>query len=211
MKDCVKRVLSLVLLVSVMLTLAGCGEIKKAEATVNNMFIAFKTLNFEEAEKYINVDEITLSSSEEDSDDMDFMSEEYMMLKALFGKLEHKIITSEKVDKDTVKVTVDVTAVEMKPILTEFYGNAIAYAFQNAFSGNQISDEEMSKKMSEMFMESASKSDLSMVNNTATITVVRKDKQWKVESNEEFVNAVLGGGITAAEEVTNEIENSFAQ
>lgn len=207
MKNSIKIFVSLTLILAMMLTLTGCGEIKKAEATVNNMFIAFKTLNFEEAEKYVNIDEITISDSEEATEDMDFMSDEYMMMKALFDKMNHKIISSEKIDKDTVKVTTEVTAVEMKPILTEFLGNAITYAFQSAFSDSKPSDEEMSAKMSEMFMESASKSDLSTVTNTVTITVVRKDKQWKVESDEAFVNAVLGGGVTAMEE----IEKSFAQ
>ncbi len=202
MNKTLKRILSICLILIMALSLSACGEIKKAENAVNNMFTAFKSLDFEEAEKYVNVDEITMSDDEEDSEEIDFMSDQYMMMRALFGRLDHKIVSSEKIDNDTVNVTTDVTAVEMKPILTDFLTNAIAYAFQNAFANLQPTEEETAQKMSEMFMESAQKSDLSTVTTTATIKVVRKDKEWKIETDEEFINAVLGGGVDAAEELS---------
>jgi SNF2 family DNA or RNA helicase len=55
----IKSIIAVVLTLVLVFSLTGCGEIKKAETSVNGMFTAFKNLDFEEAQKYVNVDDIT--------------------------------------------------------------------------------------------------------------------------------------------------------
>ena len=57
-----------------------------------------------------------------------------VFMENLFGKLEYEIVSSEKIDKNTVVVKTKITAVDMKPVLGEFFGKALQYAFANAFS-----------------------------------------------------------------------------
>ena len=59
-----KSITAIILTLILILSLTGCGEIKKAETAVNGMFTAFKNLDFEEAQKYVNVDEITKAGEE---------------------------------------------------------------------------------------------------------------------------------------------------
>ena len=66
MKKIFNVLVTLCLIFSLMFSLTGCGEINKAEASVNNMFMSFKTLDFEEARKYIDLDKIINIGSDED-------------------------------------------------------------------------------------------------------------------------------------------------
>jgi uncharacterized lipoprotein YehR (DUF1307 family) len=198
----IKSIIDTILALVLLLSLTGCGEIKKAETAVNGMFTAFKNTDIEAAAKYVDVDEINASEDSSDS-----ISTELVM-KTIFNKLDYKIISSEKVDDTTVKVKTDITVTDMKPVLGEFFTNAMQYAFSTAFSNPQPTEEETNKKMEEMFIESASKEDLATVTNEVDITVVKtENNEWKVKSDDTFADALLGGLITAGEELSKAFEN----
>jgi len=197
-----RSIIATILAIVLLLSLTGCGEIKKAETAVNGMFTAFKNTDIEAAAKYVDVDEINASEDSSDS-----ISTELVM-KTIFNKLDYKIISSEKVDDTTVKVKTEITVTDMKPVLGEFFTNAMQYAFSTAFSNPQPTEEETNKKMEEMFIESASKEDLATVTNEVDITVVKtENNEWKVKSDDTFADALLGGLITAGEELSKAFEN----
>lgn len=198
----IRSIIATILAIVLLLSLTGCGEIKKAETAVNGMFTAFKNTDIEAAAKYVDVDEINASEDSSDS-----ISTELVM-KTIFNKLDYKIISSEKVDDTTVKVKTEITVTDMKPVLSEFFTNAMQYAFSTAFSNPQPTEEETNKKMEEMFIESASKEDLATVTNEVDITVVKtENNEWKVKSDDTFADALLGGLITAGEELSKAFEN----
>lgn len=198
----IKSIIATILALVLLFSLTGCGEIKKAETAVNGMFTAFKNTDIEAAAKYVDVDEINASEDSSDS-----ISTEFVM-KTIFNKLDYKIISSEKVDDTTVKVKTEITVTDIKPVLGEFFTNAMQYAFSTAFSNPQPTEEETNKKMEEMFIESASKEDLATVTNEVDITVVKtENNEWKVKSDDTFADALLGGLITAGEELSKAFEN----
>lgn len=200
------KIISLIIFIVTMATLlTGCGEIKKAETTINNTFTALKELDFETASNYISVDEIM--ESDDESDDS-LSLDDNLFMENLFDKLEHKIVSSEKIDKNTVIVKTEITAIDMKPVLAEYFGKALQYAFANAFANPQPSEEETNMKMEEMFVECISKEDLAMVTNEVDIKVVKVDKKWKIESADELSNALLGGLAEAAEELGNSFNSA---
>lgn len=196
MRNNIKKIAALLLILTIAFSLAGCGEIQKAETTINQTFKALKELDFETASNYINVDEMMESDNSTDIDSDVFAQN-------LFGKLEYKIISSEKIDNNTVTVKTEITAVDMKPVLTEYFQKALQYAFANAFADPQPSEEETNKKMEEIFIECISKEDLVMVKTEVDIKVIKTDKKWKIESSDELSNALLGGLVKAAEELSN--------
>jgi hypothetical protein len=106
-------------------------------------------------------------------------------------------------------VKTEITAIDMKPVMGEFFTNAMQFAFSNAFTPEeqQLSDEEMDKKMEELFIQSVSKSDLATVTNTVDIKVVEVEKTWKAAVDETFTDALFGGLMTVAEDM----EKSFNQ
>ena len=200
------KIISLIIVMATMVTmLTGCGEMKKAETTINNTFTALKALDFETASDYINVDEI-MKSEDEENDTLSL--DDNVFMENLFGKLEYEIISSEKIDKNNVIVKTKITAVDMKPVLGEFFAKALQYAFANAFANPQPSEEETNKKMEEMFVECVSKEDLAMVTNEVDIKVIKVDKKWKIESADELSNALLGGFEQAAEEISNSFNSA---
>lgn len=197
------KLISCIVLIATMLTLlTGCGEIKKAETTINNTFSALKEADFETASNHLNIDDMMKSEDESESV---LESDSKFILENLFGKLDYEIISSEKIDKNTVVVKTKITTIDMGPIFTEFMGKAIQYAFQNAFSDPQPSEEETNKKMEEMLVECMSKEDAEMVTKTVDIKVVKANKNWKIVSSDELASALLGGLDEAAEEINNSL------
>lgn len=193
----IKSIIATLLTFIFMLSLTGCGEIKKAETAVNGMFTAFKNLDFEEAQKYVNVDEITKAGEEANENSM-------LIMETVFDNLSYEIISSEKVDSETVIVKTKVTATDMKPVLGEFLTKALEYAFSNAFANPQPTEEETNKKMEEILVECASKSDLATVTNEVDIKVIKTEsKDWKIEADDAVVDALLGGLADAAKEMEN--------
>ena len=193
----IKTITAIILTLILTLSLTGCGEIKKAETAVNGMFTAFKNLDFEEAQKYVNVDEITKAGEEANENSM-------LIMETVFDNLSYEIISSEKVDNETVIVKTKVTATDMKPVLGEFLAKALEYAFSNAFANPQPTEEETNKKMEEILVECASKPDLATVTNEVDIKVIKTEsKDWKIEADDAVVNALLGGLADAAKEMEN--------
>ncbi|MBQ7572671.1 MAG: hypothetical protein IJT23_00245 [Clostridia bacterium] len=193
----IKSIIATLLTFILMLSLTGCGEIKKAETAVNGMFAAFKSLNFEEAQKYVNVEEITKTGNEANENSM-------LIMETVFGNLNYEIISSEKVDNNNVVVKTKITATDMKPVMEEFFSKSLEYAFSNAFSTTQPTEEETNKKMEEILVECASKPELATVTNEVDVKVVKTDsKEWKIEADDAFVNALFGGLSDAVKEMEN--------
>ncbi len=193
-----KKITALVLTFALIFSLTGCGEIQKAESAVKGMFAAFKNLDFEEAEKYIDLKDIT------DENVVDENAE--IVMKAIFENLNYEIISSEKVDDSTVLVKTKITATDMKPVMTDFFQQVMQYAFSNALTNPEASEEALNKKIEEILVECATKPDLATVTNEVDIKVIKNDNdEWKIEADDTFVDATLGGLINVAKE----IENSF--
>ena len=194
------KLISLMLVVTTMaMMLTGCSATKKAETTVHSAFAALKALDFEKASEYLDVDEIMNTDDENDTLSLD----DNVFMETLFGRLDYEIISSEEIDENTVVVKTRISAVDMKPVLGEFFGKALQYAFASAFANPKPSDEEMNRKMEEMFVECASKEDLEMVTNEVDIRVIQVDKKWKIELGDTLSDALLGGLAKAAEEISN--------
>lgn len=192
------RSMKAILLVFVLaFTFAGCGEVKKAESAVNGMFSAFKTLDFEEAQKYVNVEEITNAGNETTENTM-------LIMETVFGNLSYEIVSSQKIDDSNVVVKTKITATDMKPVMGEFFAKSLEYAFSNAFSDPQPTKEETNKKMEEMLVECATKPELATVTNEVDIKVVKTEgNKWKIETEDAFVDALLGGIVDAVKEMEN--------
>lgn len=193
MKKLTKGIAILMAALILMLSLTGCGEVKNAEKTMSGLVLALKEGNLEEAEKYMNITELVNTAS------LDQKSEEvYEMLGYIFKNLEHKVISSEKIDKGNVNLKVEITATNMEPVLADFIASYLQYAFANALSSDK-SEEELSAKAMEIFKETISKEGLETVTNEVVVRVEKTEEGWKVKSTDELVNALTGNLIKAIE------------
>jgi hypothetical protein len=170
---------------------------EEAEEAVKKMFKALKSYDIEEAQMYVDVDEI---ASEADTNE-----NSTLFIKTAFESLDYKIVSSEKIDDDNVTVNTSITAIDMKPVMSEFFTKAMQYAFSIAFAETQPSEEEQNKKMEEILVECITKPDLANVTNEVSVKVSKINDEWKIEADDAFTNAVLGGLVDA----TNELNNSL--
>lgn len=189
---------AIVLVIVLLFSFTGCGEVQKAEAAVNGMFKAFMNMELEEAQKYINADEITDETADE-------MTDEYsqVLLESIFSNLNYEIISSEKIDSNTVMVKTKITATDMLPVLRDYLTKAFEYAITSAFSSPQPSEEETEQVMLDMLKEIVSQSELETVTNEVDLKVVKTEsKEWKIESDDAFGNAITGGLLDAVDEMS---------
>lgn len=189
-----------VLALALALHLVACGgvsPVQQAQAAVDGMFAAIKTLNLEELGKYTDAGEFL-----GDADELDQMpggGEEF--LKSLFSKLQYEILGSEQTNEETVYVTTLITAVDMKPVLGQFMSKAMEYAMAHMFDDPAPTDEQMETEMMNIFVQLLSADELDMVNDQAELKVVKTESGWRVEANDSLVDAMLGGLEEAAEEL----------
>ena len=197
MKTNFKKLTSLLLAVVLVFSFTGCSPVKKAEKAVDNSFTAIKNLDKDGFFGNVKVEE----GYEEELEKLEFDTEEqtegdkalYESFKTITSKLEYKILSSEEVDENTIKVKVEATSVDMAPIWGDFFTKIFAYALENAFSAQTISDDEKEENFKKLFSESVTNSNLETVTKQVDITVVKVDNEWKVVVDENYLNAAFGG------------------
>lgn len=196
-----RSLIAIVLVLVLLFSFTGCGEVQKAEASVNSMFKAFMNMEFDEARKYVNVDDIIDDAEDE-------LTDEYsqVLLESIFSNLNYEIISSEKIDSNTVMVKTKITATDMVPVLRDYMTQAFQYAFSVAFSYPQPSEEETQQKMLDMLKEIVSQPELATVTNEVDLKVVKTEsKEWKIESDDAFGNAITGGLLDAVEQLNSSL------
>lgn len=149
------------------------------EKTVEKLFNALKTGNYEQANELINYNELVKSDFLENEE----LGEEAQKL--LFLQLEWKIKDTKK-ENDTATIEVEVTNKDFKTII----GNYVQKAIKAAFSGQEISDEQMTNYL----IEELNNTEIQNVTNTQTIILKKQDGNWKIsEEDNNLANILLPG------------------
>ena len=213
-----KKIFSVMLILTLVFSLCACGKKKDsgtadttrekqkvsesantksekqtgAEQAVADMFDAFKKLDFKTVQKYINLDDIKVSDGESTS-----VADADTIFNTMFDRLDYKIISSEQTSADEAYVVTEITAVDIQPVVNEYFKNMLQFALENAFEEKKISDEENAAKMKELFKEAAEKEGNSTVTKTVKIKVKKDGKNWKVVPDDDFSEAVTGGIVNA--------------
>lgn len=196
-----KRILSCLLILVLVLSFTSCSKTNKAETAVNDMLASFKALDYEEAHKHISEGNVKDFAPAYDLTGKDAT----MFMDNLFDELEYKIVSSEKTDANTVNVKTEITAVEMLPVLAQFFLALIEESAKDPESWQK--EEFVYSEMDKLLENAASQSDLTTVTNTVTIKVSKIDGKWKIVPDPLFVDALFGNFAEAAAE----IQNVFAQ
>jgi len=193
--------IAFMVLLSFMLT--ACSASKETpEQAVTNALNAVKNFDKDTAQKYLAYDKLFTDSSDSEADDL-IKDEEN--LKLLVNKLSFKIISSIQ-EGDTATVKTEITNIDMAAIMGEYFQKAIALAFENAFGGADAkSEEEMEAQAEQIFVDLMKRENNKMRVSTIDIKLTRNENSWKIDTNEEFQDAISGGLFKAIKE----IENSF--
>ncbi len=185
MKNNITKIVCSLFLVSLLLITSACSTTQKAEQTVDKVFLSIKNGDFEEAQKYLVIENDD-NEAEQDDENID-------KIKKMFEKLEYTIKSSEEIDSNTVNVLVETKALDIKTVLGNYMQKALQYAFSNAFADPQPTEEETNKKMEEIFIECLTAEDVKTITSEVTVKVVKQGGIWKIISDDAFANAILGG------------------
>jgi hypothetical protein len=178
---------------------------EEAEKAIEGMFASLSELDFESAKEFVDV-----SAFDVPADYLSFVDANIVM-HAVFDRLTFEIISepdedgSDEEDKQennddakAVVIPVNVTAISIRHLMSDYTAESLAFAFANASSDSPASDAEVSKRIAEIFSEVAAKPGLSTVTKEILIRVEDVDGNWMVMPDDELVDALFGGALSAA-------------
>ncbi len=149
------------------------------EKTVDGMLNSLKNADFESINKYINYDEAGNQSEFLEDSQID---EEAQSL--LFNKLSWKILNITK-ETDKASVEIEITNKDFEQIISNYTQEALKIAF----SGESFTEEEQNNKLKEQLKNE--QIETKTVNTT--IQLVKQEREWKVQANEDLLKALLPG------------------
>lgn len=164
-----------ILLILILLTgtiLFACTGSKTAEGekTVESALIAIKNADINEMRKYIDEESLDTFGINNDSDDIS---------RLYLREIEYKILSSRE-DETNVLVTVEITALDMNSVITDFY--------KEVFANAADSDEEYSR----IFKQVIENGNYDKVTNKVDVMVYNTSGGWRIKLDEDFMKALMG-------------------
>ena len=171
----------------------GSGGAKAAEKTVKNMFVSFQSLDFDGAEKYVDISALKIP------DDYISIIDTDALMRATFDKLEYEITSkADKISDAEFEVTVNVTAVNVKRLMAGLVQGYAQFEFDAIRAGVQLSQNDKDQKIAELLAGFVTDEDTGTVSNEVTLNVSREDNAWRVIPDNDLINALFGGVIATA-------------
>lgn len=160
--------------------LTGCGT-KSPTEVVNSYFDEIKKGENAEVTEYL----LESVESEEDSTDSDENQADPKMeeaMKLYLSKIDAKVL-SENIEKDKATVEVEVSGLNFSNIILEVLQESLS----SAFSGVEMSDEEISNSVLEKVKSGK------IETRTGTVTLSKDEKEWKINTEDEsFMGLIFG-------------------
>ena len=188
-----KKILSIVLALSLALSLAGCGE-SKPDSTVTNFCNALKTYDFEAISSYMENSNALSAPNLGDLAEEDLGSEKLMTyLKENAEKMTYSLGETQ-INGDTATVPVSFTYIDASGVMTAALGEYLSQAFVLAFGG--AGEEQLAELFESIFTEKAAsiKPDTSTVK--VSFTCVKVDDGWKIADFSNTDSTVLDNILT---------------
>lgn len=180
----------------------GCGASAKPDDVVKDFFEAAKTFDMEKMVATIVPENSAAAAYTRevfsDEEFGDYPEEFLTYLEENAGKITYEI-TSSEVDGDTATVTVDVSYIDSYPLLEEIFSEYMTQAFTMAFSGQDLSDEDYDKLMSDIFLDKMANGEDTFKDATLEIPCEKVDGKWYIaDVSEDMMDVFLSGFIMAA-------------
>lgn len=168
------------LVLSVPMLMMGCSTESPTDV-VNNYFTEVKDVKSDESGDLIeSTISLTKEHAQDDSDDS--KSEDLTKsLEMFISKVDAKVL-SEKVDGEKATVKVKVTGPNYEDLLQAVIEDSLT----DAFDGKEINSEYLGSNLLKKVKESKSET------RTGKINLVKSDGAWKIKSEDDVMNLVLG-------------------
>lgn len=182
-----KKIVSLVMAFAMFVGMTGCGAKETPETAVKNALDAIKAFDSEKAAKYMDYDALmkdveTGTQSENAKEDE--------AVKLVFKNLTYDI-KSSTVDGDTATVKTEITNADMSSVITEMVTQVFALAT------TVTNPDELGDKGAKIFEDLLNSADVKKTTKTVDIKLTKVDGNWRIDTDEDMMNAILGGLIDA--------------
>lgn len=191
-----RKILALLLGLSLLFTLAACGTARPSAQSVT-----------ESAIQAIQAADITSLQQNwggdlPNGDALGLDEQDATLLEALTKNLTYKVVSAEEKEADgTAVVSVEFTNTDMAPVMEDFIQSVLGDALQYAFlpEEQQPSDEELTEQYLQTFTDLLEEEDLATKTTTVEIPLTLVDDQWQITPDEAIVDAMFGGMLTVAD------------
>lgn len=194
-----KKCLSVILVMIVCLSLSSCGSKRaSAESVVESGIKAFQNADQETIQQYWGDTDFTDVPASENTAESDVYGQE--LLEKLASNLTYQITgSSEDEDAGSATVTVEFTNIDMGAIVPEWIGNIFAQTFGYAFlpEDQQPSEDELSAMYMDSLNSVINNHANDLVTNTVDITLSLVDDEWKINTTDDVIDAMVGGMISS--------------
>ena len=168
------------LVLSVPMLMMGCSTESPTDV-VNNYFTEVKDVKSDESGDLIeSTISLTKEHAQDDSDDSK-TEDLTKSLEMFISKVDAKVL-SEKVDGEKATVKVKVTGPNYEDLLQAVIEDSLT----DAFDGKEINSEYLGSNLLKKVKESKSET------RTGKINLVKSDGAWKIKSEDDVMNLVLG-------------------
>ena len=208
-----KKLLLSVLAILSVLMLVACGGESGPEQTIDDFMKDYKGLKLQELEKYVDKDEAITEDFNETVDleglsEVDFSKvEKFDDLKANFKKLTKKAkydVTNVEEDGTTATADIKFTYADASESLVSSFGEYVGQIFGLAFTGQEMTEEEIELKsmeiMVEVFSDNLDGYEVTTKEVQGKIGLAEKEGEWVItDIDDEIMNALTFGFIDGFE------------
>ena len=200
-----KKLFSIMLAAVIMVSMVGCSS-SKPENTVNEFLKNSK--NFDLAAMNENISPDSQSDSDvveavEDNEDL----KPYLKFIKKNAQIMTYTIKETNIDEDEATVTVDFKYVDSSDALNAAFTELLKVAFTQAFSGNEMSDEEIEKLITDTLTEYESENSDKFAEKTLDLYCIKVDNKWYIDDfDEEFFDVLLCNYISSLENLDNALD-----
>ena len=197
--------LILALALTLGLTLGGCGDKNTPETAVDNLFAAIQSFDTEAINGTLaTTGQGDLAGGEEfanaSADPMTAPFYDY--LEANAEKITYEILETTTTG-DTATVSVKCKYVDGSGLFSAIIEEFFTQAFTSAFSGEELTDEDMQLMLLEILDENLTSAEETFTEKTIDIACVKEDGVWVVkEMNEDLADVFTSNFLTAATELS---------
>ena len=179
----IKKSISVLLALTLLLALSSCG-VKEAENAVASMLDTVKSGEISEIANYVYVSELM--------DDAEGIGA--AMLSKVLGTVEYKILSSKKLDDLSSTVETYISMADLESFLPAI----LDVAAHHAEDTPEITDEELSKYLLDLFDEAIESGSFERVSSTFNIDVMTlEDGRLLPQASAELIDVLFGKFLIA--------------
>ncbi|MHB9924958.1 DUF4878 domain-containing protein [Clostridium botulinum] len=191
MKSTFKKLMPIIFIAILAISLTGCSP--KPDETVKGFFGALKQQDIKKASTFINVNSFYKELKVDEFDS----KEQEKIVKAVLSKFDYSLGDVEK-NGNTATAKVSVTSIDLGKITIKTIDKILPNLIDEAFSQGKIDEKKQQAVIIQHMLNSINDPNAPKIKTNINVKLVKGDKGWLIEPDEELANALSGNLYSVA-------------